>query len=488
MILSLLLGKIKIEYKTKGDLQIDVTDICYDSRKAGKGIFFFCLCGASSDGHDYARKAYDSGCRVFALERDIDLPDDATCVYFENTREALAYVSAAFFDFPAKQMRLVGITGTKGKTTSANMIAKCLCNAGIPCGYIGTSGIDYAELHFDTKNTTPESYELHKTFRAMLDSGVKCAVLEVSSQALFNFRVAGIEFLCGVYTNLSPDHIGPTEHPNFEHYKSCKKRLFSMCEKGVFNADDDYFADMTQDAKCSISSYGIKNEADYCAKALLPFNDGGRLGVSCTVTARGKQTSLKLSMPGEYSVLNALAVITVCDIFGVSPESSAKALENVFVPGRFEIVPMFGDRIFIIDYAHNEVSLKTLLETVRSYNPKRIVCLFGSVGERTKNRRRGLGSVASELADLSIITSDNPGNEKPMDIACEIASYFKSSDKYIKIPDRAEAIRYAVQNSRPGDIVLLCGKGHENYQLIGSERVPFCERELLLDEYKKISK
>ncbi len=486
MILSELLGKIKIEYKTAGDLQCDASDICYDSRKAKEGTFFFCLCGASSDGHSFAVKAYDNGCRIFALERDIELPDDAVKVFFENTREALAYVSAAFCDFPADKMRLVGITGTKGKTTIAQMLSACMNSAGIPCGYIGTSGIEYAGKHFDTKNTTPESLELHKTFRDMLDAGVECAVLEVSSQALFNFRVEGIDFFTGIFTNLSPDHIGPTEHPNFQHYKSCKKRLFSMCKNGIFNADDDYFADMISGASCSITSYGIKNKADFSAENLAPWKEGAKLGVSCKVLAKGKQTLLKLPVPGEFSVLNALAVFCACDSFGVSAGKASKVLENIFVSGRFETVPLFDDRIFIIDYAHNEVSMRTLLETVRSYKPQRIVCLFGSVGERTKGRRRELGTVASSLSDFSIITSDNPGRENPSDIADEIASYFPDKEKYVKIPDREEAIRYAVRNSKPGDIVLLCGKGHENYQLIGSERVPFSEREILIDEFRHL--
>ena len=313
----------------------------------------------------------------------------------------------------------------------------------------------------------------------MLCAGVECAVLEVSSQALFNFRVEGIDFFTGIFTNLSPDHIGPSEHPNFEHYKMCKKRLFSMCEHGIFNADDDYFADMTSGASCSITSYGIKNKADFSAENLAPWKEGAKLGISCKVLAKGKETLLKLLVPGEFSVLNALAVFSVCESLGVSLEKASEVLKKAFVPGRFETVPLFDDRIFIIDYAHNEVSMRTLLETVRSYKPLRLVCLFGSVGERTKNRRRELGTVAASLSDFSIITSDNPRDENPLSII---------NEKYVKLTDREEAIRYAVRNSKSGDIVLLCGKGHENYQLIGSERVPFSERKILLDEFAKMNK
>lgn len=485
MILSELLKNIGIENKICGDTGCQINDICFDSRAAKDGSFFFCLVGAASDGHLYVKSAYDNGCRIFAIERDIELPEDAVRVYFDNTREALAYVSAAFFGNPCDKMRIIGITGTKGKTTIANMLSACLNASGIPCGYIGTSGIEYAGKHFETKNTTPESLELHRTFRDMLDCGVETAVIEVSSQALFNYRVCGIDFFAGVFTNLSPDHIGPTEHPNFEHYKSCKKKLFSMCKHGVFNADDDYFADMTSDVSCTVTSYGIQS-GDFTANDIIPWNTQGKLGVSFTFERNGKETEIKLPVPGNFSVLNALAAVAVCEKFGISVTNLTKALENISIAGRFENVPLWDDRIFVIDYAHNEVSMKTLLETVKSYNPKRVVCLFGSVGERTKSRRRGLGTVCSDLSDFSIITSDNPGCESPFSIAEEIASYFETGKKYVIIPDREDAIRYAVRNSMPGDVVLLCGKGHENYQLIGKERVPFCERDILIDEFKKL--
>ncbi len=485
MILSELLNNIGLENRICGDSKSEVNDICFDSRMAEFGSFFFCLVGASSDGHLYAQNAYDSGCRIFALERDIELPDDATRVYFSNTREALAYASAAFFGNPADKMRIIGITGTKGKTTIANMLTDCLNASGVPCGYIGTSGIEYAGKHFDTKNTTPESLELHRAFRSMLECGVETAVIEVSSQALFNYRVCGIKFFAGVFTNLSPDHIGPTEHPNFEHYKLCKKRLFSLCTHGVFNADDEYFADMTQDVPCTVTSYGIQS-GDFTANNIRQWNGEGRLGISFVLERAGDMTEIKLPVPGEFSVLNALAAAAVCEKMGVGAAALAPVLEDISVPGRFETVPLWNDRIFVIDYAHNEVSMKTLLETVRGYKTMRIVTLFGSVGERTKNRRRELGTVCSELSDFSIITSDNPGCEAPEIIVDEIAGYFGENKKYVKIPDREEAVRYAVRNSRAGDIVLLCGKGHENYQLIGKERVPFCERDILIDEYNKV--
>ncbi len=485
MILSELLEKIQLEYEIRGNKSIEIDFLAYDSRKATSGSFFFCLTGAKSDGHSYAFRAYEGGCRVFAVERVLELPQDCVQVVFDNTRKALAYISAAFYDFPAKQLKVIGITGTKGKTTIANMILHCLEKCNIKAGYIGTSGIDYAGLHFETKNTTPESLELHKTFSDMLNCGVSTVVIEVSSQALFNYRVDGIEFYIGVFTNLSPDHIGEFEHPTFEHYKNSKKKLFSLCKHGIFNIDDEYYPDMTKGCSCSITNYGKNIAADFCGKNIQKWSNNGKLGISFDLEIDGKIYNIKLPMPGEFSVSNALCAMAVCKKLTDDIGSIISALESTLVKGRFQIVPIFNDRIFVIDYAHNEVSLKTLLESVREYNPERIVCLFGSVGDRTKGRRRELGYVASRLADFSIITSDNPGNESPEAIIDEIASYFDDESSYIKIPDREEAIRYAVRNSRAGDIVLLCGKGHENYQLIRGENVPFSEYDILMSEKDK---
>lgn len=484
MKLSDLLSRISIPYTLCGSTDPEIFDITFDSRRAGDSVMFFCLVGSASDGHTYAESAYKNGCRIFAAERELSLPEDAVTVIFENTRRALAYVSAAFFDFPARKMQIVGITGTKGKTTVANMLCSCLNSCGIACGYIGTSGIDYAGRHFETKNTTPESLELHRVFAAMASEGVKVCVIEVSSQALFNYRVDGIDFFAGIFTNLSPDHIGPTEHPSFEHYKSCKKRLFSLCRHGIFNADDEYFKDMTDGCTCTVTAYGLSLDRDFGVENISPIKDGTRLGIGFDAMIYGRRTPALLPFPGRFSVLNALAALAACEKLGVDTDKAIIALRKVSVPGRFETVSLFDDRIFIIDYAHNEVSMRTLLETVREYNPERIVTLFGSVGDRTKGRRRDLGVVCNELSDFSIISSDNPGCESPEAIVDEIACYFDSTDKYVKIPDREAAVRYAVRNSRPGDVVLLCGKGHENYQLVGKERVPFSEKEILFDEYR----
>ncbi len=480
MILSELLTDSKIEYKIFGNADIEVSDITFDSRKAKDGVMFFCLIGSASDGHDYAMSAYNNGCRIFAVSKDTELPCDAVIVRFENTREALSYVSAAFFGRPSDKMKIIGITGTKGKTSVANMISACLNKLGMPCGYIGTSGTEYAGLHFATKNTTPESLELHRIFRDMLDAGVGICVLEVSSQALFNYRVCGIDFYIGIYTNLSPDHIGPTEHPNFEHYKNCKKKLFSLCRYGIFNLDDEYCPDMMDGSSCKAITYSLRKSSDLTTENIRPFRDGNRLCIGFDAMIFGKRIFATLPFPGEFSVLNALAALAVCSLLGADIDKAVIALRDIKIPGRFETVEMFPDRVFVIDYAHNGISIRTLIESVRAYNPERIVTLFGSIGDRTQVRRKDLGTACNELSDFSIITSDNPGCEDPASIVDEVASFFDDERKYVKIPDREEAIKYAVANSRPGDVVLLCGKGHEDYQIVGKEKVHFSEKEILM--------
>lgn len=486
MKLTELLKDSKVEYKLCGNGDIEISDLTFDSRKAKDAVMFFCLIGAAVDGHDYAMSAYDNGCRVFAVCRDITLPSDAVIVKFENTRSAMPHVAACFFGRPADKLRLIGITGTKGKTSIATMIYTCLEACGVKCGNIGTSGIEYDGIRIAAKNTTPESLELHRILADMVSRGVKVCVMEVSSQALFNYRVDGIDFYCGVYTNLSPDHIGPTEHPDFEHYKNCKKKLFSLCRYGMLNADDPYFADMADGATCEIISYGLNSKADYTAENVKPFNIAKNLGMAFDAMCRGKRTLCTIPFPGKYSVLNALAVLAVCDRLGVDLDTAMICMRDIRIPGRFETVPMFDDRLFVIDYAHNEGSMKNLLESVKSYEPKRLVVVFGSIGDRTQNRRAGLGSVCNEYADFSIITSDNPGCEDPDKIINEIAAYFSSESKYVKIADRKKAIEYAVANSRPGDVVLLCGKGHEDYQIVGKEKVPFSEKEILAEIKAKL--
>ena len=466
-----------------------VSHLCCDSRKAQEGSFFFCLTGAAVDGHAYARSAYDKGARVFAVERPVELPSDAVVIRFADTREALAHTSAAFYNYPHRRLKIIGITGTKGKTTTALLIQSILSASGISAGYIGTNGITYAGKQFGTVNTTPESLELQKHLYDMAEAGVTAVVLEVSSQALWMHRVDGIAFDACLFTNLSRDHVGGCEHPTFEHYKNSKKALFAVHEaNAVFcNADDPLAEDMVVDTdkKDRVVRVSLKDPAcDWYASDVTPCRDSARLGVAFECHRGDFVGKGYLGVPGTFNVSNALMAVAVChDRFGVPPDAALSYLGRTAVEGRFEpvYVPSMPDVTFLLDYAHNGVSLQASLETLRGYRPERLICLVGSVGERSFERRAQLAEAAGRLADYCIITSDNPGKEPPEQIINEMLAAFPADGcPRVSIADRAEAIAYAVKMARAGDIVLLAGKGHEAYQLIGTERVPFSEREILL--------
>ncbi len=463
-------------------LDPDIQAVVYDSRQAVQNTLFVCLKGLNADGHRFAAQAYEGGCRAFLCSDPVQLPPDALIALCPDTRAALAQVSAAFYGFPARQLQLIGITGTKGKTTAANLTYSLLNASGIPAGVIGSNGIDFCGQHFATMNTTPESCEIHKYLRRMVDAGVRAVAMEVSSQALFTHRVDGITFDLAVFTNLSPDHIGYGEHPSFEHYKSCKKSLFSHCRAALFNRDDPAWSDMAQGIQVPFSTYALEGPADFTANALVPQKSGNRLGTAFTLHHKGQALATSLSLPGSFNVSDALAAFACGTLLGLDPAAMAASLPGISVKGRFEAVDALPYAATIIDYAHNEVSLTSLLQTVRSYAPNRILCIFGSVGGRTQHRRKELGEVAGRLADLAVITSDNPNFEDPDAIVQEIAEHFgPSSCPHVCIPDRRQAIRYAMHHAQKGDVLLFCGKGHEDHQLINGVFEPFSERELILE-------
>lgn len=479
-----------IEYTGDVDsFDADITYLCYDSRRASSGALFVALSGTRADGHSYVGKAYDSGCRVFLCEREVELPSDATVVITNNTRRALAHVSQNFFAHPERELHIVGITGTKGKTTTSLMTAAILSEAGYSCGYIGSNGVRFAGKYYDTENTTPESYELARFFRMMVDAGVTHVVIEVSSQALFNYRVEGIEFDVCAFTNLYHDHIGRHEHPSFEHYKESKKRLFTEYNaKFITYCADDLNAEyMIEDSHALTAGFSIAKQSAFMGMDVSKFRDETLLGVEFTLKTEGWERIVKLPTPGHFSVYNALCAASIADFYGASPDVIARGLEKCTPDGRFQIVPAIENVTFIIDYAHNGVSLRHALSVIREYEPSRLICLFGSVGDRTEERRAELAQAAGALSDFAIITSDNPGGEDPDSIIAEIAKELPSGFDHICITDREAAIKYAVENAKAGDIVLLAGKGHENYQLIRGEKVPFCERDLILKYAEKNS-
>lgn len=467
-----------------GDGECEISGIELNSSMCGDGSLFVCLRGARTDGHKYAADAYSRGCRAFLCDHRLDLGDGVCEVVCADTRAALASVSAEFYGNPAKKLRIIGITGTKGKTTTSLMTAAILNGAGIPCAYIGSNGVMIKDRHIDTVNTTPESLELHHYFRLMADAGVDTVAMEVSSQALAHHRVDGIDFEVTAFLNLSEDHIGEGEHPDFEDYKNSKKRLFSehKTHLAVYNADDPCSEEMISTCSAPKIAFSVGGDADLSASDIRPFRDEFALGVDFTLSAWGRAESIRLRSPGEFSVSNAMAAIATASHFGVSVASAAETLAVTSVLGRGEIVEGLPDRTFVIDYAHNGVSLTNTLRVLREYNPSRLICVFGSVGGRTQIRRAELAHAASNLADLSVITSDNPDYESTDAIIREIISHYDGPAPYIVIPDREAAVREAVQLSAPGDIVLFAGKGHETYQLVCGRHIPFSEREIIADE------
>ena len=412
--------------------EIEISQVCFDSRRADEGALFVCVSGSLDDGHKYALSAYEKGCRIFVCQDKLTLPDDAVIIVTENSRIALATISANFFSRPAEKLTVIGITGTKGKTTTSLLIYNILNANGLKAGYIGSNGVDFDGSHFSTVNTTPESYDIQYYMSRMVCAGVKVLIMEVSSQALLLSRVHGITFNTCVFTNLYPDHIGKFEHPDFDNYKACKHSLFTDYGASfvVYNADDPHASEVISGCGCPSKGIAVRAHADYTASDITYFRSPGNIGVSFTCNVDGDASNsftAALSFPGEFSVYNALTSIAVCRKLGIEYKDIVSALKNTRAKGRFETIECPNGATVVIDYAHNGVSLEAALCALRVYEPNRLICLFGSVGERTQMRRAELGLVASRNADLCIITSDNPDHEPPMNIIGEITTYFTSN-------------------------------------------------------------
>lgn len=478
MRLSELLAGAGIGYTPARGYEIE--DIIYDSRKAAQGTVFVALRGFKSDGHDYMRAAYDAGCRVFVCERETPLPEDAVQICVPDSSVALADLSACFFGFPARKLTLIGITGTKGKTTTATLVREVLSRCGKKTGLIGTTGVYIGGQRYPTVNTTPESYKLHKYFAMMAESGVEYAVMEVSSQAYLRSRVHGITYDIGVFTNLSEDHIGPGECRDYDHYRECKGELFKNSLTSIINCDDPESGYFISRAQGKLITYGKSEKADLRADKIGKWKEQSTFGISFDAVWGGQTQLVKSRIPGDYSVYNLLAALAVCRECGISAGKAAGVLPDIAVRGRFEIVDALPYATAIIDFAHNEVSLRSVLTTVKEYEPERLVVLFGCVGGKSQVRRAGMGKVAAELADFAVLTSDDPDFEDPQKIIDEIAAGMEKPCPYESIPDRREAVRRAVALCRPGDVLLLAGKGHQDYDLVCGVKEPYDEREELL--------
>ena len=404
-----------------------------------------------------------------------------TVIRVKDSRYALAFVSAAYFGHPAEKLKVIGITGTKGKTTTTYLVKSILEHAGHKVGLVGTIEAVIGQEHIPANNTTPESYVLQEYFAKMVEAGCDTVVMEVSSQGLMLHRTQGFVFDYGIFTNIEPDHIGPLEHKDFADYMHCKGLLFKQCRVGIVNCDDAHYQDVIRDHTCKIETFGFAENADYRAQDLKLISGAGFLGID--FKARGKvNLDIELHAPGRFSVYNALCAIAICNHFGVTADEVKEALLQAHVKGRIELVKVSDDFTLMIDYAHNAMALESLLTTLREYKPKRLVCLFGCGGNRSKLRRYEMGEVSGKLADLTVITSDNPRNEEPQAIIDDIkVGISKTDGKYVEIIDRKEAIAYVIRHGQPGDVIVLAGKGHEDYQEIKGKKYPMDERDIIAD-------
>lgn len=471
-------------YKSKGEMTLDVKGIACDSRKVKPGFVFVAIRGFEADGHDFVGDAIANGAIALVLDMGADLKKvkitnkDITVIIAEDTRKALALMSCNFYGNPSSKFKLIGVTGTKGKTTTTYMIKAILEKEGHKVGLIGTIANYIGEDCLgESSRTTPESLELQQLFYKMAKEKVEYVVMEVSSQSLKLNRVLGTYFDYAIFTNLYEDHISSKEHPNMQDYFESKLKLFLMAKKGYVNADDFKCNKIKNAAtNCDIKTYSIDNNSDMIAKDITITN----VSVDFKTKLDGRNERIKVNIPGRYSVYNALAAISITKDLGVKTESIKEALESIIVPGRNELVPNKKELAIMIDYAHTAESLENILKATKAYTQGRVICVFGCGGDRDKTKRPRMGEVAGRVADYTIITTDNPRTEKPEDIIAQIEEgTSKTKGKYEVIVDRKQAIKKAIEMMNTKDILILAGKGHETYQEINGVKNPFDEREII---------
>lgn len=479
----------ELEYKVlKGCLETEVAEVIYDSRKACPGSVFVCMKGARTDSHSYCGQVYEAGTRVFVVEQPVSLPEDAVILQVENGRKALAVLSAARFGFPARKMVTIGVTGTKGKTTTTHMIKAILEACGKKVGMIGTNGAYFGGVSEPTRNTTPESYQLHEYFSRMVETGCEYMVMEVSSQAFKMHRTDGICFDYGIFTNISPDHIGPDEHEDYEEYLSCKSMIFKQCKTGIANKDEEDVMKAAGMAACPVYTYSLSQEADLQAGPISYVSEDTFVGLEFALSGRYAM-NVRVGIPGTFNGANAMAALSLCSFLDLPKDQVCHGLEHLKVNGRMELAYASADCKVIIDYAHNALSMENLLKTLRDYHPTRLVVVFGCGGNRSKDRRYAMGEMAGKMADLSIITADNSRFEKVEDIIEDIKSrLIPTGGAYLEIPDRREAITYAITHAEKGDMIAIIGKGHEDYQEVNGIRTHFLDREVVEDVLRNLGK
>ena len=460
---------------------IEITGITSDTRSEVKaGSMFVCIKGNTFDGHDAAKEMIEKGCSVIVCEKDLGLENQ---IIVENTREAFPLLCSAWFGHPEKELTLIGVTGTNGKTTTTTVLKKVLTEFGYKVGLIGTCQNEIGEDIYPTSRTTPEPYDLYELFRKMADAKCDYVVMEVSSQGLAQKRVAGCRFKAGIFTNLTQDHLDV--HGTMENYYQAKKLLFTISDTAIINIDDEYGRRYVKEVECPVKTYSINGKADFRAEEVLLFAGGVKY-----VFSNGKSKhNVSFAMPGLFNVSNTLAVIACCETLGFDVEKTIKAFSKIKgVRGRAEIVPTGRDFTVICDYAHTPDALVNVLSAIKEAAHGKVKCLFGCGGNRDKLKRPLMAAAAADHADFLIVTSDNPRNENPDDIIKDILVGLENKDvPYVTITDRREAIHWAIKNAEKDDIIVLAGKGHEDYQILaGGKKIHFDEREVVAEALKEL--
>ncbi|MDR0836804.1 MAG: UDP-N-acetylmuramoyl-L-alanyl-D-glutamate--2,6-diaminopimelate ligase [Propionibacteriaceae bacterium] len=473
---------------------IEVTRIGFDSRVTQPGDLFVALPGAndaSLDGHDFVASAYDLGARVFLcrfVPAALVAHPDAVVLISEDNQVAIAALAAKWYGYPARQLKFVAITGTKGKTTISFMLQAILQDAGKSVGLIGSNGIYYDDVWIKLLNTTPEPVKLHETLRNMVDAGVEYCIIEATSQGFMMHRTDGIEFDLGVYTNISPDHISATEHPSFEHYFACKQRIFDSAPVVYVNADDPAFDEIVAGAKAEVRTFGFGGDVTYRADNVHSALKGTRMSVEFDCVAPSWRAPMRVSFPGQFNASNALAAISVADYFDIPVPAIQSGLARAVVKGRMEAVEVPADFTVLIDFAHNRLSMESMMATAREYQPKRILIVFGLEGNRAHIRRFDSGEVLGRDADYVILSDASPRTDDADAIIADIATGIEragGAGKYEIIRDRHVSIPRILDMAQPGDLVLLVGKGNVPYEEVNGILTPFDERQVVAEYFAR---
>lgn len=483
-----------LEYKLiSGDLDTEITSVEFDSRKVISGSLFVCVCGFTVDGHTFASKAIEQGASAivadsrregFSEEELKALSGGAAVIEIEDTHKHLADLSANFYDHPENSIAVFGITGTKGKTTTAFMLREILEKSGKNTGLIGTVCNIIAGEKIHSSHTTPESRELYEMMDKLVKNGSSDLVMEVSSQALKLDRVRGLKYRTAAFTNLYEDHIAPNEHPDMEDYITCKLKIFDSCDMGILNADCEVAGRVKEycKEKVDLLTYSVEGSADFVARNLRPERRGHVTGTVFELDSEYYKGDIFVALPGKFNVYNALCAICSAYVEGIDIEAVKTALETISVPGRMQPVENDLGVNILVDYAHNAAALESVLDTLKEYTEGRIITVFGCGGNRAKTRRFEMGEVSGRMSDHTVITSDNPRNEDPDAIIQDIVTGIsKTEGKYEIESDRSKAIRLAVNMALEGDTVLIAGKGHEDYQIFADKTIHFDDLEQARD-------